>query len=150
MDLGYTKRIRINYKSILVIFMFFLSFSTFAFEGLSKQSQTLDGYSIRIYQIDKNEHPNSFEYYVQLTSNNSEEYFTWCFNSLVDSMEHFNWLKDNKVVYTLTFYESPVSLDCRRSWRQYAYDADTAGTYINYWISKKQRLSSYGFQQDWR
>lgn len=143
MNHGYGKKI------FLLTILLFLPFLLFAFEGLSKRAQTADGYNIRLYQIDKNEHPQYYEYYVQLTSNNSEEYFTWCFDNLAEAMEHFNWLKDSKVVYTYTLYGTPITADCRRSWRQYAWEADTSGTYINYWIAKNQRVS-YGFQQDWR
>lgn len=136
-------------KFFLLTILLYLPFSLFAFEGLSKRSQTADGYNIRLYQIDKIEHPQSYEYYVQLTSNNSEEYFTWCFDNLAETMEHFNWLKDIKVVYTYTLYDTPFTADNRKIWRQYAWEADTSGTYINYWIAKTQRVF-YGFQQDWR
>lgn len=148
-----------NGLKYVFIFLLFLVFnnSLFAFEGLSKSASTADGYGFRIYQIDKAKNPDSYEYYVQLTSNNSEEYFTWCFNNLAEAMEHFNWLKDIKVVYHVPEHFlfgvkiSASNEDRRNSWRQYAKSAEAIGNYINYWISKTERvLDEYGFRSDWR
>ena len=87
-------------RFLVAICSLFLVSGLFAFEGISKKSYTKDGYSFRLYQIDKSEHPKSYEFYVQLTSNNSEEYFTWCFDNLADAMEHFKWLETIDVVKT--------------------------------------------------
>lgn len=151
--------------------------SVFAFEGLSKKSYTKDGYAIRVYQIDKSEYPKSYEFYVQLTSNNSEEYFTWCFDNLADTMEHFKWLETVEVVKTEQQRENAdaaaaavlfglislddakkalskekiitVKTDKRNDWRTYTKGADQSGSYINYWISKSERKAENQFNS-WR
>ena len=164
-------------RFITIIFSLFLISGLFAFEGLSKKSYTKDGYAIRIYQIDKSEYPKSYEFYVQLTSNNSEEYFTWCFDNLADTMEHFKWLETIEVVKTeqqrenadsymaaallgwMSFEEAKkatskekmitIKTDRREDWRTYTKGAEQSGNYINYWISKSERKAENQFNS-WR
>lgn len=150
-------------KLLILLGLCFISFSAFSFEGLAKKSSTKDGYGFRLYQIDKSEFPDSYEFYVRLTSNNSEEHFTWCSNSLKEALEQFKWLETINVVYTeqqrenaeiitllflagkMTFEQAQnaaqnakiitVKQDRRKQWRDYSYKAEQSGTYINYWIS---------------
>ena len=146
-----------NKKFFCILLLMIQTGFIFAFEGLSKSSGTADGYSFRLYQIDKAIYTQSYEFYVQLTSNNSEEYFTWCFDNLAEAMEHFNWLKEIKVVYNVpesSFFGIvfPAHTEDRKnSWRRYAKEAEPSGNYINYWISKTERvLDDNGFRRDWR
>lgn len=164
-------------KFILVLAMIFMVGSVFAFEGISKKSYTKDGYVFQLYQIDKSENPDWYEFYVRLTSNNSEEYFTWCFNDLADTMEHFKWLETIKVVKTeqqrenadsyaaavllgvMSFEEAKkaaskeklitVKTDKRKDWRTYTKGAEQSGSYINYWISKSERQAKNKYDS-WR
>ncbi len=165
-------------KILAIICSLFLVSGLFAFEGISKKSYTKDGYGFQLYQIDKSENPDWYEFYVCLTSNNSEEYFTWCFNDLADAMEHFKWLetievvkteqyRENAEVYTylvllgqMTLEEAQkaaqkeklitTKIDRREDWRTYAKRAEQSGNYIRYWISKKERVDKYGYQENWR
>lgn len=121
----------------------YFALKDFQFEGLSKRSHREDWYPIRLYQIDKVEHPKNYEYYVQLTSNNSEVYFTWCFNNLADAMEHFKWLENTKVEGRRILFGIESRYDCRIAWRKYAWNAEPLDSYINYWIEKEE----YGY---WR
>ena len=153
-------------KFLIILLIASLAASAFAFDGFSKKSYTQDGYAIRVYQIDKSEYPKSYEFYVQLTSNNSEEYFTWCFNNLADTMEHFKWLESIEVVKIEQLRENAdayaflvllgqmtaeqaqkaaqkekiitIKHDKREYWRTYAKGADLSGNYVNYWISKSE------------
>lgn len=116
-------------KLLIMMLMAILTVSSFAFEGFSKESSTEDGYPIKLYQIDKSEHPDSYEFYVRLFSHDSEEVFTWCFNKIADTMEHFKWLETIEVV---------SSYDKRESWRTYTFDSEIMSSgAISYWISKK-------------
>ena len=122
-------------RFLILLGLCFISFSIFSFEGINKKSSTKDGYSFRLYQIDKSEHPNSFEFYVELTSNNSEEYFVWCFDELNKAMTHFKWLETIEVEYEIELFGSWVSVDKRKSWRKYSNEAEVKNdTYILYWI----------------
>lgn len=85
-------------KYILVLIFLSFFWSAFAFEGISKTALSTDGYTVRLYQIDKSVSPDSYEFYVQLKSNNSQEFFTWCFDNLKEAMEHFEWIKTINVV----------------------------------------------------
>lgn len=131
------------------------------FKGMEKTSKTNDGYIIILYQINKKVSPNSYEYYVNLTSNNTEEYFTWCFNELVDAMVHFRYLEtinvvdDKKEIENSELYKNlslqktiekavliellEESKDKRTSWRKNSYKAvkEDSSNYIRYWISNK-------------
>lgn len=163
---------------VVLLSLCFINFSLLSFEGISKKSYTKDGYAIRVYQIDRSEHPKSYEFYVQLTSNNSEEYFTWCFDNLADTMEHFKWLetvevvkieqqRENAEAYALFVLLGQMTLeqaqkaaqkeeivttkyDKRELWREYSKEAEPEGTYIRYWISKTERVNNYGTQESWR
>lgn len=164
---------------VVLLGLCFINFSLFSFEGISKKSYTKDGYGFQLYQIDKSENPEWYEFYVRLTSNNSEECFTWCFNNLNEAMEHFKWLETVEVVKTeqqienADYYVASVILgqmtleqaqkaaqkekiitvvkrDNREYWRKYSKEAEPEGTYINYWISKTERVSEFGYQEDWR
>ena len=149
-------------KLLILLGLCFISFSVFSFEGIAKKSATKDGYGFQLYQIDKSEFPDSYEFYVRLTSNNSEEYFTWCYDNLKDALEQFKWLETINVVYTeqqrenaeiyallflagkMTFEQAQneaqkrkiitVKQDRRKQWRDSSYKAEQSGTYINYWI----------------
>ena len=161
-----------KYTLVLIFLSFCLS--TFAFEGISKTASSTDGYTVRLYQIDKSVSPDSYEFYVRLKSNNSQEFFTWCFDNLNEAMEHFEWLKTINVVEikqeregaealgymvllgTITLAEAqkqaqklPITTekyDKRKNWRNYSWEADVSSNgYTNYWISKKQILN----KNDW-
>ena len=80
-------------KTTLTFILILISASLFAFEGIEKKANTKDGYNFKLYQVDKTEKPKCYEYYVQLTSDDSEEYFIWCFDKLNEAMEHFKWQK---------------------------------------------------------
>lgn len=159
-----------KYVFILIFISFF--WSAFAFEGISKVASSTDGYTVRLYQIDKSVNPDQYEFYVQLKSNNSQEFFTWCFDNLNEAMEHFEWLKTINVVEikreregaealgymvlfgTITLAEAQKQAqklptkeyDKRKDWRNYSWEATVSSNgYTNYWISKKQILN----KNDW-
>lgn len=46
-----------------------------SYTNFNKSSSTKDGYNIYLYQIDISKYPDSYEYYIRLTCNNSKEYF---------------------------------------------------------------------------
>lgn len=155
-------------KYILVLIFLSFVWSAFAFEGISKTASSADGYTVSLYQIDKSVNPDCYEFYVRLKSNNSQEFFTWCFDNLNEAMEHFEWLKTINVVEikreregaealgymvlfgTITLAEAqkqaqklPITTkkyDKRKDWRNYSYKAEVSSNgYTNYWISKRQR-----------
>ena len=112
-------------RFLILLGLCFISFQIFSFEGINKETTTKDGYSFRLYQIDKSEHPNGYEFYVKLTSNDSEEYFVWCFDKLNEAMTHFKWLETIEVV---------SCSDRREYWRKRSFEAEVEGAYIRYWI----------------
>lgn len=165
-------------KYILVLIFLSFFWSAFAFEGISKTALSTDGYTVRLYQIDKSVSPDSYEFYVQLKSNNSQEFFTWCFDNLKETMEHFEWIKTINVVEieqeregaealgymvlfgTITLTETqkqaqklPITTkkyDKRKNWRIYFYKAEVfSNGYTNYWISKEQILNNNSWSS-WR
>lgn len=118
-------------KTFLVLLgLFFISFSAFSQGVTKKESKTLDGYRIKLYWIDisKPEYCDSFEFYVQLYSEDSDELFTWCFNKLNEAMMQFRRLENISVV------SQNSEIDNRNSWRYHSYDAEFIDTWIKYWI----------------
>lgn len=120
-------------KLLILLGLCFISFSAFSFEGIEKFSKTEDGYVFGIYQIDKSEHKfrKCYEFYVQIGFEDSEEVFTWGFNKLNEAMTLFKKLEETEVVTVLA---NDSTLDLRRPWRTYSYDATVRNAFIYYWI----------------
>ena len=157
-------------RTICVLMTLFILMMSLYGEGISRKSKTKDGYSFELYQINS-------QYFIELTSNNSEECFIWEFDLLNESMEHFKWLEGIDVVditleredaeglaYLVLFgmisleeaqklaSKQPLiekKTDKRDDWRKYSYfaDSDDKG-YIIYLISKSKRKDEY--KDTWR
>lgn len=82
-------------KMLTVFLLIFLNISVFAIE---KTSKTLDNFAFRLYQVDKDSNTYRYEYYVELKSNETEEYFVWSFTGLSSAMVKFKELENIKVV----------------------------------------------------
>lgn len=134
-------------KLLILLGLCFISFSTFSFEGIEKISKTEDGYTFILYQVDisKRESRKCYEFYVQIGFEDSEEAFTWCFNKLNKAMTFFKQLEETEVVAGLN---PNNTLDLRRPWRTYSYDATVRGVFTYYWIDGRT-YGIYGKHGNW-
>lgn len=106
-------------RFLILLGLCFISFSIFSFEGIDKKSTTKDGYDFRLYQIDKSEYSNCFEFYIILTSDNTQKHFVWCYDSLIKATTHFKWLETIDVEY----YDL-INSDVRITWRGQSYRSE--------------------------
>lgn len=139
-------------RKIVIVLLGLLPFFAFGFEAtlklkLAKEASTVDGYSFALYRIENTDLSQGYEYCVLLTTDDSEEHFTWWFGNLANAMEHFQWLKGQRVVYTANLFGENAQADKRNAWRTYAYTADFMESYINYHIVKEFSPSPLGI---WR
>lgn len=139
-------------KKLFVVFLsaIFGIFSAFAIE---KSSKTLDNFLFKLYQIDSSSNSYRYEYYIELKSSETEEYFVWCSTNLSSAMVKFKELENTEVVseskesstvalYTLKTLFGKMTLeeleekkksatdweivrkDKRGDWRKMSFDAD--------------------------
>lgn len=150
-------------KYMLFFYYLFVCLITplFAFEKIEKKSSTKDGYTIELWQIDKEEQPDSYEFYTGLISNNSKEKFIWCFNTLNKAIEKFEDLKDVEVegegidddeAVGLAFLvllgnislkdakqfvlENKTNIDRRKTWRKKSLEAEIKNGITIFWMKE--------------
>lgn len=105
------------------------------YTDFSKSSSTKDGYNIDLYQIDISKYPDSYEYYVRLTCNNSKEYFIWCFYKLNDANNFFYKFQKIEIDYLTWLEEKQSRKEFYRTWASKTELLDNS--YIEYWIEPK-------------